>query len=285
MAAQAGLVWNTFRNYTRALSTKFAIDIVRPAGNTPRLYVIWHYSAILERIRKAGFTGVVHKSGGGRELVDDESRPAQGRGDLSVQELKLMFGTAKSGTPRPGMPNRGIPNSGAPSYATREQSFGTLSGNLGVPNFGASIRNKNYPSDKEDPSSPTRSGVPNFKPVIDALFERTGKTDIEAARTIAKSCTEVNSDIRLEEIARMVRGFDFPKSISNPTGLLIRTLASRCAPESLELYRRRWAEEKEQTARLKASERQENERVARMIFDDPESDEESREWARSILGH
>jgi hypothetical protein len=30
MAAQAGLVWNTFRNYTRSLSTKYAVDIVRP---------------------------------------------------------------------------------------------------------------------------------------------------------------------------------------------------------------------------------------------------------------
>ena len=91
MAAQAGLIYNTFKNLTRALSTKFALDIVKPEKNLPTIYAVYHFAAILERQRKAGFTGVLHKNGGGRPLVDARIQPAPRRRDLTVDELRKII--------------------------------------------------------------------------------------------------------------------------------------------------------------------------------------------------
>src|SRR6185503_11779946 len=44
LATQAGLIYNTFKNLTRALSTKLALDIVKPERNLPTIYAIFHYS-------------------------------------------------------------------------------------------------------------------------------------------------------------------------------------------------------------------------------------------------
>lgn len=87
LAAQANLIYNTFKNLIRALSTKFALDIVKGEKNLPAIYAVYQYSAILERQRRAGFTGTVHKSGGGRELVNAEAQPALRRPDLTLEEL------------------------------------------------------------------------------------------------------------------------------------------------------------------------------------------------------
>ena len=282
MATQAGLVWNTFRNYTRSLSTKHAIDIVRPESNIPRLYVVWHYSAILERLRTAGLTGVMRKNGGCRQLVDDQMRPAPQRPDLTVADLKRMFGSRKSGTAKPGTPKSGIPNS-----VSSEQTFGSLSVKPGMPKFGSHIRNKEYPSEKENPTTASPSGVPKFvapKAVIDALFERTGRTDADAGKTIFKSCIDVNPSVTPEEIARLIRGFHIPASITNPVGLMIRTLPARCHAESLANYRQHWRLHDEQLARTREYERQEEERIARRVLEDPETTESELAWARGVLG-
>jgi len=87
-----------------------------------------------------------------------------------------------------------------------------------------------------------------------------------------------------DEIARLIREFQIPPTISNPVGLLIRTLATRCEPESLERYRRHCETEDLQAARFKLQQQQENERIARMILEDPDISESEREWARDVLG-
>jgi hypothetical protein len=92
LATQAGLIYNTFKNLTRALSTKFALDIVKPERNLPAIYAVYDDASILERQRQAGFTGVVRKNGGGRELVNAEARPAPRRRDLRVKELEQILG-------------------------------------------------------------------------------------------------------------------------------------------------------------------------------------------------
>lgn len=279
MAAQAGLVWNTFRNYTRSLSTKYAIDIVRPQGNSPRFYLVWHYRAILERIRKAGFTGVTHKNGGARELVDAESRPAPERPDLTVPELKRILTAAKLVTPKPGTVKSGTPSFGAENNDTDVQTYGTLSDKSGVPKFGTPIRNKEYPSSNELPSSST--GVPKI--VAHALFERTGRTDADAVRSIVARCAAANATVTHDEIGRLIRGFQIPKSIANPVGLLITSLAARCVPESLANYRHQWRQQDELAAEAGRHERAEEERIARIMLNDPEATSEDKEWARSIL--
>jgi hypothetical protein len=81
-----------------------------------------------------------------------------------------------------------------------------------------------------------------------------------------------------------MREFQIPPTISNPVGLLIRTLATRCEPESLERYRRHWEAEDLQAAGFKAQQQQENERIARMVLEDPEISESEREWARAVPG-
>jgi hypothetical protein len=95
LAAQSGLIYNTFKNLTRALSTKFALDIVRQEKNLPTIYAIYDNPGILERQRQAGFTGVVHKNGGGRELVDAQAQPAPRRSDLTVDELEHKISTQR----------------------------------------------------------------------------------------------------------------------------------------------------------------------------------------------
>lgn len=110
LAAQAGLIYNTFKNLTRALSTKFALDIVKPEKNLPAIYAVYHESAILERQRQMGFTGVLHKNGGGRELVDAQARPAMRRPDLRISELELIIGAPNMSAPATVTPNTGAPN-------------------------------------------------------------------------------------------------------------------------------------------------------------------------------
>lgn len=106
LATQAGLIYNTFKNLTRALSTKLALDIVKPEKNLPTIYAVYHDPVILERQRQAGFTGAIHKNGGGRELVNDQAQPAPRRPDLAVDELEQIIGA----------PNFGAPNIGAPHF-------------------------------------------------------------------------------------------------------------------------------------------------------------------------
>jgi hypothetical protein len=92
LATQAGLIYNTFKNLTRSLSTKFALDIVKPEKNLPAIYAIYHESAILERQCQAGYNGAVRKNGGGRDLVDAQVQPAQRRPDLTVKDLEAAIG-------------------------------------------------------------------------------------------------------------------------------------------------------------------------------------------------
>ncbi len=273
LAVQAGLIYNTFKNLTRSLATKFALDIVKPEKNLPAIYAIYHYSAILERQRQAGFTGAVHKNGGGRELVDAHAQPAPRRPDLTIAELESILGA---------------PNFGAPNSASRAPKFGAVSGNFGAPNFGGTIRNKEYTPGKENTSPsapPPNSGAPTI--VVDALFERTGRTDSDAARLIAKGCLEANPTVQPEEIARLIRTAPIPPNIANPVGLLIRALPSRCAPESLANYRDRWRQEAEQEKRRREQERAQAVETARSILDSISKGEEwdaaSIDWARSIL--
>jgi hypothetical protein len=91
LATQAGLIYNTFKNLTRSLSAKFALDIVKPEKNLPTIYAVYEDSAILVRQRERDFTRVVHKNGGGRELVNAQSEPARRRPDLTVEQLEQII--------------------------------------------------------------------------------------------------------------------------------------------------------------------------------------------------
>ncbi len=274
MATQAGLIYNTFKNLTRALSTKFALDIVKPERNLPAVYAVYHYSAILERQRQAGFTGVVHKNGGGRDLVNAESQPALRRPDLTVKELEQILGAQKIGAP----------NSGG-----RAPKYGAVSGNFGAPKYAAYIRNKEYTTEKESttptPAGATNSGAPTI--VVDALFERAGRTDTDAARMIVKGCVEANPTIRPEEIARLIRTAPIPPNIANPVGLLIRALPGRCTPESIANYRERWRQDDEQETRRKEQERAQAVETARGILEGAAKGEDwdsaTVEWANRTL--
>ena len=274
LAVQAGLIYNTFKNLSRALSTKLALDIVKPERNLPAVYAVYHYSAILERQRQAGFTGAIHKNGGGRDLVNAEAQPAGRRPDLTVKELEQILGAQKFGAP----------NSGG-----RGPKFGAVSGNFGAPKFSAYIRNKEYTTGKgiptPSPAAAANSGAPTI--VVDALFERAGRTDTDAARMIAKGCVEANPTIQPEEIARLIRTAPIPPNIANPVGLLIRSLPGRCTPESIANYRERWRQEDEQENRRREQERAQAAETARGILEGAAKGEEwdaaTVEWAKGIL--
>jgi len=274
LSAQAGLIYNTFKNLTRSLAAKLAVDIVKPEKNLPAIYAVYHYSAILERQRQADFTGVIHKNGGGRELVGADGQPAPKRPDLAVEELEIALGAPKFGAPR------------APSSAP---NFSARSGNFGAPKLGVPIRNKEYTSDKEVTSSLigriTNTGAPTI--VVDALFQRTGRTDTEAARMIIKGCVDMNPNIRPEEIARLIRTAAIPPSINNPVGLLIKALPSRCTPESISNYREHWEREEAEQTRQREQERAQKLETARNIIDavskGEDWDESSIDWAKNVV--
>jgi hypothetical protein len=155
----------------------------------------------------AGFTGAVHKDGGGRELVNTKAQPAPRRPDLTVDELEQIISAHKSG---------------APKSASCAPNFAAVSGNFGAPKIAALIRNKEYTSGKENTtvtSLAPNPGAPTI--VVDALFQRTGRTDIDAARLIIKGCQEANASIQPDEIARLIRTAQIPPNITNPVGLLI----------------------------------------------------------------
>jgi hypothetical protein len=273
LAVQAGLIYNTFKNLTHALSTKFALDIVKPERNLPTIYAVYHYSAILERQRQAGFTGAVHKNGGGRELVNAQAQPALRRPDLTVEELERIIGAPKSGALKSG--------AGAPN-------FGAVLANFGAPKIAALIRKKEYTSEKENTSSTTaapNSGAPTI--IVAALFERTGRTDVDAARLITKGCIEANATVQPEEIARLIRTAQIPPKITNPVGLLIRALPSRCAPESIGNYREQWRKEEEQEKRRQEQARAQILETAGSILESvsrgEQWDNDTIEWAKAIL--
>jgi hypothetical protein len=97
LATQAGLIYNTFKNISRELATKLAVDIVKPEKNLPAIYAVYQPAAILDRQRQAGFTGVLHKNGGRRELVTVHEQPAPRRPDLTVAELQHIINAPKFG--------------------------------------------------------------------------------------------------------------------------------------------------------------------------------------------
>lgn len=277
LAAQAGCIYNTFKNITRSLACKLAIDIVKPEKNLPAVYVVYHYSMILGRQRRAGLTGAIHKNGGGRELVDSQTKPAPQRQDLTVRELEELLDAL----------NVGAPQFSAPNYVSAAPNFAALSGNFGAPKNAALIRNNKYTTGKE---STTTNAAPQFGAptlVIDALFTRTGRTDTEAARMIVKGCLEVNQSIQIEEIAKLIHATHIPTTIANPVGLLIKTLPTRCAHESISNYREQWRrEETEQEQRLQ-QERAQTIETARGILEavskGEDWDRSTIEWAKRIL--
>lgn len=291
LAVHFGVAYTTFRNLVRSLSTKLAVEIVKQETTHPAIYLVYHYSAILERLRQAGLIGIIHKGSNAWVLVDADSQPAPAQPELTLQELKRKLigfkrAAVQSTAPilaeaKPNAADTNALNSLKYQHGAVE-SRAHLNDSSAV-NLVAPIRSKEYPSRSEFPSSTMlKSNAP--KPVIDALFDRTQRTDADAARSITSSCTAVNPTVTHDEIARMIREFHIPPSISNPVGLLIRTLATRCEPESLERYRRHWKAEDLQAARFKAQQQQENERIARMVLEDPETTESELEWARGVLG-
>jgi hypothetical protein len=88
LAVHFGVAYTTFRNLVRSLSTKLAVAIVKQETTHPAIYLVYHYSAILERLRQAGLTGVIHKGGNAWVLVDADSQPAPPQPELTLQELK-----------------------------------------------------------------------------------------------------------------------------------------------------------------------------------------------------
>jgi hypothetical protein len=124
---------------------------------------------------------------------------------------------------------------------------------------------------------------------VDSLFQRTGRTDIDAARLITKGCQEANASVQPDEIARLIRTAQIPPNITNPIGLLIRALPSRCAAESIANYREHWRKEDEQERRRQEQERTQTVGTARNILDSVAKgdhwDNDTIEWAKSVLAN
>jgi predicted transcriptional regulator len=117
LAIHFGVAYTTFRKLIRSLSTKLAVEIVKQETTHPAIYLVYHYSAILERLRQAGLTGVIHKGSNAWVLVNADSQPAPAQPELTLQELKrkliALKATALQTTALPlsePQPNAAAPN-------------------------------------------------------------------------------------------------------------------------------------------------------------------------------
>lgn len=104
---------------------------------------------------------------------------------------------------------------------------------------------------------------------------------------ISKGCLEANPTIQPEEIARLIRTAQIPPNVTNPVGLLIRALPSRCVPESIANYRERWRQEADQEKRRRDQELAQSVETARAIIEGvakgEEWDNSTVDWAKGIL--
>ena len=263
LAAQLGIAYSTFQALTKSIRDKFALEIVQPGNALCKVYAVYHFSAILEAQKKSGFAFFIRQNGGGRLLVNGAGERCPHRSDLTVDQLQAKLDALKFG---------------APKSMADAPNFGAVSANSGAPNFGAALRNNKYPTINESTST-TIAAAP--KAVIDALFDRTGRTDADAARTLVRRCQESNPLIQTEEIARLVRAFFIPENSTNPVGLIISTVPNQCTSESLGNYRALWEQEAQAEEQKRRTQANQEIEAARSILENPEAwDPDSLAWAR-----
>jgi hypothetical protein len=127
-------------------------------------------------------------------------------------------------------------------------------------------------------------GINTSSFVLAALQESMQHGDDDAVRLIVNGCRQVCPDASDEEIVHFIKQhgprFRQMKMVDNPMGLLIHHLPKCFQGESFAQYRR--AEQQRREAAAAEEHRFRAEQQA--ILDNPNSNDEEKEWARQMLG-
>jgi hypothetical protein len=251
----ARLSENNCRLNIRTLVKKLALEEIGAEDSRASIgktYKVYSYTAILARRRAAGMEWVIRTKG--VVFVDNNGRQLLEPGIASVPPTDSVSGIEAA--PRPKVAPGGDPASGGGPPTDL------------IPPFRNSFRN----TSKETSSSPD-AGI-----LVDRLSVLGIHLDDDAGRRIVSRCQNTDHKATVEEIAVFaelkVRQLAKRRNIENWPGLLMAAVSAYFDPPATELAKYRAG---------KRQEREHQERLAAQVLDDPQSAEEERAWAKSIL--
>lgn len=256
LSKAARLSENNCRLNIRTLVKKLALveigaeDSRASIGKTYRVY---SYSAILSRRRAAGMEWIIRTKG----VVF----VAQNGTDLSVPDTVSVSPTDST----PGVETEGdtksISGRGAESVGDPPTDS--------ISPFRNSFRNN---------TKETSSSLPDATILIERLSTHGIHLDDDAGRRIVTRCQNTDHTATVEEIATFaelkVRQLEKRRDIENWPGLLMAAVPTYFGPPATELTKYRAG---------KRREREEQERLAQQVIEDPHATPEEKEWARSML--
>ena len=247
LAKLANVNWKTAKACLKGLEEKLAIETLAAENSnerTGKTYRVHSFTIILERRRNAGMDWV--EKGRGVRFVESGTVPVFNT--VPVLDTVPVSGTvSKSGTET-------VSESGTETVPV----FNTLLG---------SIRNI-----EEITSSSSLAAIQDVTRKVGIVL------DDDAARKLVRRCRAVRPDATECEIARFtelkINQLRKSRSVENWVGMLIAAVPVYFEGEAPELQAWRGH---------KAREAEQSRELARQILDDPDSPEESREWARATL--
>lgn len=260
LAALASVNWKTAKSCLRSLEYKLAIETVEQADSNQqigRTYRIYSFTLILERRRAAGMDWV-EKGRGVKFLISSKPQTA--------------------GT---------VPETGTPTEHGTVLNSGTATvlktGTGTVPETGTTILIGIYKEfNKETSSSESCSLLAERLAILGVTV------DDDAAQKIVKRCRNADSTATVEEISHFtelkVQQLAKRKDIQNWPGMLISSVPAYFDGEATEVRRYRTnkllaGREAAAAVALEAEHRREQQ----LILDDPNANEEDKQWARRLL--
>jgi hypothetical protein len=251
----ARLTEHNCRLNIRSLTLKLALEeigIENSRAGIGKTYRVHSYTTILERRRAAGMEWVIRTKGvrfvnpDGGAIVSTPPLDSIGGAD-SIGGLNSMGGIGSGGGPPLG-------SGGGPPLVP-------------IPPYRNSFRNTSEETSSSD------------APVLVARMADLGiSLDDDVARRIVRDSQSANPTVTVDEIAHFaevkVKQLLKRKNIENWPGMLRAAVPAYFNPPATELSRYRAGKQREQ---------EKQEQIARDILADPQSAEEEREWARSVV--
>ena len=259
MSELARLTVNNCKANIQALIQKLAVEEIASFTHSQgRTYLVYNYSAIIQRRREAGLTHYIKSRG--VVFVDPDT------GTPLTERIRDRSGIPFSGGPLPGPLPEGD-TKGTPEPAVS-----------GAPFSSATPYSQTFSNFPRNPASSTPTAlIQGLRQIVDPI-------DDEAAAVLWRQCRKRAEDCTVEEVlhfarakATIIRG----GRIQNPTGFLLASVPKCFEGASFLEYRREQAERAREAEEQLAQMRREFEAV----LNDPNSSDEDRQFARRMLSN
>ena len=257
MSELARLTVNNCKANIQALIQKLAVEELSSFTHSQgRTYLVYNYSAIIQRRREAGFTHYIKSRG--VVFVDPDT------------------GVALTARVRD---RSGIPFSGGPSAARLPEGDGQGTPepvHPGAPDSSLPPYSQPLSNAFRNSTSSTPQGL------IEGLGSIVKPVDDEAVTVLWRQCRKRAEDCTVEEIlhfARAKAAILRTGKIQNPVGFLLASVPKCFEGESFAAYRREQAQRAREAEEQSAQMRREFE----AILNDPNSSEEDRAFVRRML--